>query len=60
MALLPIVQPDRVMVTSTPAFSVDVVVVRTMEESLGSAVDSDAPDETVPLGVGLAAKKLVG
>ncbi len=48
------------MVTSTPAFSVDVVIVMTMDESLGAAVDSDAPGETVPLGMGLVAKKLAG
>ena len=57
----PKVKPESVTVTAVLAASVVPEVVMTMEVAPGAAMGPrDAPPDTAPLGVGVAAKKLVG
>ena len=54
------VKPESVTVTAVPALRVAPAVVMTMELVPGTPTTREEPPDTAPVGVGLAAKKLLG
>ena len=66
VTLLPVVgvlrkvKPESVTVTAVPALRVAPAVVMTMELMPGAPIETRAPPDTAPVGVGLVAKKLTG
>ena len=54
------VKPESVTVTAVLALRVAPAVVMTMELVPGTPTTREAPPDTAPVGVGLAAKKLLG